>query len=604
MTPKNKPLRGIYRSALALAALAASSQAATIELEPVIVSALRVPQASSTVTSAVTSLDPEELESQGVIQLRDALNASPGVISTSTAGQSGAVGTLLIRGTTTSESLMVVDGIRMNGSGNQLGNFFSSARSYDLGSLEILRGPQSSIYGGESIGGVVWMETPRGSGEPSARLGFEAGSFNSLSTYGKFEGESNKLSYFFSGGYEETDNDAPASHFHQGSTALRVETPIDATWTLGTTFRAVDAYYENGGLSDDHFDTSLSTIYATGKISDVWTTRFNLGYQQESYDSDSSTGTYFTDLEAFSLSTDQEIKINDQLRLLAGGFFHHDSYQTESDYPFWFFFSEADRDSNRYGLYSALEWDASDQVTSTASIRWEDYDTHGQELTWRLGSVYRTLSSDTALRGSIGTAFRAPSYLDLYYANSFGQTGNPNLESQTAIGWDLGITQKIGNKHAIEATYFRTLLENAIDSFAFPSPVNIPGTTATDGLEFAVRGNYLDETLSYRLAWTYLHHSLKDQPHNAATATLQWQANDRTQLGIGGSHLSNRSWGGDTIATYTTMRIFSSYQLTDHIKVHARIENALDEQYELSSFFGTTTPAAGIGYFAGLTIDW
>ena len=107
-------------------------------LEALIVSALRTPREASTVTSSVTVLDPRELQDQGILQLRDALNASPGVIATSTGGQTGAVGSLFIRGARTAESLVVIDGVRMNGSGNQLGNLFSASRTYDVGSH---RGP-------------------------------------------------------------------------------------------------------------------------------------------------------------------------------------------------------------------------------------------------------------------------------------------------------------------------------------------------------------------------------------------------------------------------------------------------------------------------------
>ena len=98
------PLRGTCRSASALLALLVPVSAHAEEskpLDPLVVSALRVPQDPATVTSAVTVLDPDALQNQGLFQLSDALNQSPGVISTSTGGQTGALGSLFIRGTTT-----------------------------------------------------------------------------------------------------------------------------------------------------------------------------------------------------------------------------------------------------------------------------------------------------------------------------------------------------------------------------------------------------------------------------------------------------------------------------------------------------------------------
>ncbi|MGA0854472.1 MAG: TonB-dependent receptor, partial [Luteolibacter sp.] len=255
------------------------------ELEPLIVSALRVPREASTVTSSVTSLDPEQLEAIGILQLRDALNAAPGVISTSTGGETGATGALFIRGTTTNYSQIVIDGMRLSDSSTPLGNILSAARTTEIGKLEVLRGPQGAIYGGESIGGVLWMETPRGFGDPNGSATVEAGSFNSYAGRARFGGEVGKMNYYIGSSYEQTDNDAPNQHFDQSSVAMRVEGQADPVWTLGTTFRANDSYYENLGSSDDRLDAALTTLYATGKFSDVWTGRFLAGYHQEFYDS-------------------------------------------------------------------------------------------------------------------------------------------------------------------------------------------------------------------------------------------------------------------------------------------------------------------------------
>lgn len=611
MIKLHQPLaRGTLSSALALTTVASTVSAATIsELEPIIVSALHAPQASSNVTSAVTALDTNDLIGRGIYQLRDALNEAPGVIATSTAGQNGAVGTLLIRGSTTGESLIVMDGIRVNGSGNEAGNFFAASRSFSIGTLEVLRGPQSAIYGGESIGGVVWMETPRGSGDPSGSLHFEAGSFNSLSSYGKFQGQADQLSYFLSLGYEESDNDARfPNHFHQSSSALRVEAELNDTWTLGLTHRMTDSRYEGGyefgGYipTIDHYDSSLTTIYASGRISDVLTSRYTFGFFREAYDNDdASLGHYYADLDAISLSTDQEVRLSDTLRLVTGTFLHLDDYQSASS------FSSVDEDTERYGAYTALEWDQSEQFTHTAALRWEDYNSHGDEITWRLGSVWRVPNSGTALRASAGTAFRAPSYTDLYYNGFFG-AGNPNLESQTSFGWEVGIDQKIGYNHQVDLTYFRNLIENQINSFAFPNPVNVPGTSVTEGVELGWRGELEHLPVSYRLAWTHLHQSLENQPRNALTASTQWQATEKLMFGIGASHLSDRAYGANQIASYTIARVYGSYQLTEKMKFFTRVENVLDEDYELylsqGGGFRDLKEGAGMGVYSGLSIDW
>jgi outer membrane cobalamin receptor len=560
------------------------------ELDPLIVSALRVPREASTVTSSVTSLDPEQLETSGILQLRDALNAAPGVISTSTGGETGALGSVFIRGTTTNYSQIVIDGMRLSDSSTPLGNILSAARTTDIGKLEVLRGPQGAIYGGESIGGVLWMETPRGSGDPNGSATIEAGSFNSFSGRAKAAGEVGKINYYVSSSYEQTDNDAPNQHFDQSSAALRVEGQVDPVWTLGTTFRANDSYYENLGNSDDHLDASLTTLYATGKFSDVWTGRFLAGYHQEFYDSDSSFGNYGSDLRDASVSIDQEIKLSDNVRLLAGAYGHRSNYESTIG---------ADEERDRFGVHSALEWDATDKLTTTAALRWEDYEAYGDEVTWRLGAIHEIVSS-TSIRGGIGTSFRSPTYLDLF-GSSFG-VGNPNLEAESATGWDIGITHKILG-HQLEATWFENHIQDQIQSFPTP-PVNLAGETRTQGAEFALRGAALEEAVSYRVAWTWLHESLSDQPRNAATASLDWKATEKSLIGIGATHLASHSWGGDPIDAYTVARFYGSYQLTEKVKLNARVENAFDADYELSNFYGDPIKGAGAGVYAGVTIDW
>jgi outer membrane cobalamin receptor len=560
------------------------------ELDPLIVSALRVPREASTVTSSVTSLDPEQLETSGILQLRDALNAAPGVISTSTGGETGALGSVFIRGTTTNYSQIVIDGMRLSDSSTPLGNILSAARTTDIGKLEVLRGPQGAIYGGESIGGVLWMETPRGCGDPNGSATAEAGSFNSFSGRAKAAGEVGKMNYYIGSSYEQTDNDAPNQHFDQSSAALRVEGQVDSIWTLGTTFRANDSYYENLGNSDDHLDASLTTLYATGKFSDVWTGRFLAGYHQEFYDSDSSFGNYGSDLRDASVSIDQEIKLSDNVRLLAGAYGHRSNYESTIG---------ADEERDRFGVHSALEWDATDKLTTTAALRWEDYEAYGDEVTWRLGAIHEIVSS-TSIRGGIGTSFRSPTYLDLF-GSSFG-VGNPNLEAESATGWDIGITHKILG-HQLEATWFENHIQDQIQSFPTP-PVNLAGETRTQGAEFALRGAALEEAVSYRVAWTWLHESLSDQPRNAATASLDWKATEKSLIGIGATHLASHSWGGDPIDAYTVARFYGSYQLTEKVKLNARVENAFDADYELSNFFGDPIKGAGAGVYAGVTIDW
>lgn len=583
----------VARGLIALSTTGLSRAEVENELEAIIVSALRTPRDAGDVTSTVTVLDPRDLEKRGVWQLRDALNEAPGVIATSTGGETGALGSVFIRGTNTAYSQLVVDGMRLSDSTTPLGNMLSAARVFDLGRIEVLRGAQGAAYGGESIGGVLWMETARGSGSPQGTLFAEVGSFDSYSTALRYQGERNDLSYFFSATYEETENDGPQQDFHQGSAALRLEQKINDAWQAGMTYRGIDAFYNNRGNSDDYVDASLVTVYLNGQINNDWKTTVLAGFHQELYDSNYTGGNYGTDLRATSFSNDHEWRISENLILLGGVFAHRSDFTNTIG-------TEAQRD--RYGLHLGAEWEPINDWKTYAALRWEDYDAYGEETTWRLGTAYEWKHTGTILRGGIGSSFRAPSYLDLF-GSSYG-AGNPNLEAESSVGWDIGIEQKLGNDHRLLVTVFHNAIEDRINSFAAPMPVNLPGETHTEGLEFALNGRFFDDAWRYHIAWTYLPQSLSDQPRHHVHAGVDWQATDKLLLGLALHSLSDHSWGGAPIESYAVGRFHASYQVRENIRLHARWENFTNESYELSNFGGDPIAAAGSAVYAGITVNW
>lgn len=581
------------RGMIGIFATAESHAEVDQEWDSIVVSALRSPRQASDIASSVAVFDAREWEKRGLLQLRDALNESPGVISTSTGGQTGALGSVFIRGTNTAYSQLVVDGMRLSDSTTPLGNMLGAARSFDLGRVEVLRGAQGAAYGGESIGGVLWLETARGSGKPQGTLFTEAGSFNSFSTAMRHEGEINAGSYFLSGSYEETDNDSPQEGFHQGSSALRLEQAVNQDWRAGMTFRGVDAYYNNQGNSEDRLDGSLVTINGNGQLRPDWKTSFIGGFHQEFYDSDSSFGNYGTDMRAINLLHDHEWSLRDNLVLLGGVFAHRSDFRNTIG---------TDQTRDRYGLHLGVEWETARQWKNYAAWRWEDYDAYGEESTWRIGSSYEIDATRTIIRSGLGSSFRAPTYLDLF-GSSFGK-GNPDLRAESSLGWDFGIEQKVTENHGLLLTIFHNTIENRINSFAQPLPINRAGNVDTEGMEAGINGKFLDKVLQYRLAWTYLPSSLSEQPRHHVNAGLDWLASDRLLMGIGLNALSDHSWGGSTIESYAVGRLHASYQCNENIRLHARWENFTNESYFLSYFYGQAIQAAGSAIYGGITLTW
>lgn len=592
------PLHHLSTRSLAALALSLTTITAVAEvddeLDTLVVSAIRTPLDIGNSTAAVSTLDLGDLERRGIISLREALNEVPGVISTSTSGQAGAIGSLFIRGTTTAYSQVVVDGIRLSDATVQLGNFLGGAGVDDLGRIEVLRGPQAAFYGGEAVGGVIWLETARGSGSPAGRLTVEAGSHDSFRASASHRGSHGNLAWFVGASHELTDNDARFNHYDQTRAALRTEW-TSGDWTTGVTFRGTDSRYENPytfAPSIDHLDSTLATVYTEGRFSPGWYARFTGGFYREQYDSDSAFGNYGTDLDRYALSTDHAIELSPCHRLLAGASWENTDYANTIG-------TDVARD--RYGAYAGLEWSPLDQLTTHAVVRWEDYEAYGDEVTWRAAAAWTHPTSGTTVRGGVGRAFRTPTYLDLF-GSSFG-AGNPNLKAEDGIGWDLGVEQTFGNSRA-SLTWFETNIDDRIRSSPAP-PVNLSGSTPARGLEAAAETQWADGEWTLRLSWTWLDKSLQDLPDNSGNASLVWSPDPKWSIGLGATYVGSRSWGGRPLDDYLLVRLHGRYRINDHVELFARAENLLNEDYELSGFaFSPTIPGQGAGVFGGITLDW
>ncbi len=564
------------------------------DLDELVVSASRLPGDAETESSAVTVLDPTELKSRGIRNLRDALNEVPGVISTSTAGQSGAVGSLFIRGTTTSYSQIVVDGMRVSDSTAAAGNFLSGAQISGLSRIEVLRGPQSAIHGGEAVGGIVWLETGRSEQVNQGSLFVEGGSFDTLNTSVESSGQSEELSWFGELGTNQSHNDVSNQDYDLVSGAMRLEWKQSAQLTLGMTYRASDSRYEYDSFGEnvDHLDSSLATIYAVAEFAPGWDGRFMLGHYRENYDNENRSAAgvfgFGTDVERIVFSTDQRVVFGENYELLGGAFVEENDFKNSIG---------TDQDELRLGAYLGWTWTPLSNFALDSVLRWEDYADYGDEMTWRVGASWE-VAENTRIRGGIGRAFRTPTYLDLF-GTAFG-AGNLALEAEDSLGWDLGLEREIFDNHALSVTWFENSIDGRIQSFPTP-PINLGGTTKTEGLEIGLSGGWRDNRIRYRANWTFLGESISDQPKHSGSASLDWQISEKLLIGIGASYVDQRSYGGAALDDYLLMRLYGSYELNENISLNCRVENATDQDYDLANF-GTAIPGAGFGVFGGLQV--
>lgn len=571
------------------------------------------------VGSAVTILDAEDFEKSGVFHIDSALKFVPGVISESIAGQRGSSSSLLLRGTTTQYAQIRVDGVRISGPNITTGNFFGGTNLGGLSRIEVLRGPQSALYGGDAIGGVLGLYSTKGIGTPSGSLRIGGGSFNSFNTSLSLQGQLDQLSYALTLGYETTDNDLPNNQFEQWSYALRLDYQVHDSLDIGMTLRGFESDFRRPSYSDpafaraadDETTSVLATLFANLQINEIWSSKLTLGFYDEEYDTRTFASPRFFTTEGtkYAAYWDNTLKWNDRHTTTTGAVYE----KTDYSYASLFFTLQQDsRKSDQYGFYVNHSWDVTDALTLNGGVRWEDYDTYGSETTWRAAAAYRIKQTDTKLRASVGKGFRPPSFTELF---GFGGGSNFDLTAEQSIGWDVGVDQKFcDGQYALSVTYFENRIEDFIRSSFGPPPAfvtttsNVPGISETNGIEVEASAHWLNNRLHTTLVYTWLDKTLAGQPENSAGLRVHASVTDKLDAGFSINYLDDRTFGGNELDSYILVNLHASYEVNSNVTLNVRVENLFDEEYEYANF-GTgatqeTYPGRGQGIFGGVTVKW
>ena len=603
----------------------AKKEVVTGALAPTTIMANRTETDLSKVGSSVTVLNVKQLDKEGVRHMDEALKFVPGVVSESTQGQRGTNSSIFIRGTETDHTYLIVDGMRVSDSNISLGGFLGASNLNGFSRVEILRGPQGALYGGNAIGGVVGLYSAKGEGDFSGTARVEGGSFNSWNTILGIQGAEGDFSYSLSLGYERTDNDLPNNEFEQFSYALRLDYAVNSDLDIGMTIRGSNGeldrpFYDVGKTFEfnahDETDLWLTTFYADYRVNECWTSKLTLGVYDQKNIADTvgysgawgpvSPNLYTTDVQKSALYWDNSYSWNDRNATQFGLVYEQTDFENSSvNTPDpWGGNYALNETRDQYGLYVNHVLDVTEQWNVSGGLRWEDYDDYGDEVTWRAASSYTVKSTKTEFRGSIGKGFRAPSFNDLYGYN--GLNPNPDLKAETALGWDFGIAQPFcDGQYKVGITYFATRIEDAIDYDSTFKSVNIDGVSETSGIEASLEGDFLNDRLHATLAYTWLDRSIGDkQPENTFGLRVSGDVTDSLKTGFSVTSIDSRNWGADDLDGYVLLNLFANYQLIDNVMFDVRVENALDVDYDYYSGWGSLYPGRGAGVFGGVTFTF
>ena len=609
-------------------ALAAPNAATDDQLETLVVTATRIPTPELDVASSITVITADDIAARQVRTLPDLLKEVPGLNLVQTGGPGGQT-SVFMRGTNSNHTKVLVDGIDLGDPSNPGGAFdLGTFLTQDIQTVEILRGPQSGLYGGDAIGGVINIITKSGSGPAQFNAGVEAGSFDTFNQAGSASGSLDQFHYA-----------ATLQHYHAGATPV---TPLDL---LPPGQARIDDYDDNLTASTklgldvtDHFDLGLVARYTDSHLRITGDNFATFPATPDTSQSDNNTTQYYTRATGHLLLLDGALE-----QTVGAAYSNVKSSQYSPDNPAAYLYGEREkydwqgilkvaatqqlvlgaehqRDeitqpisaaTNVNSGYAELQSSFGGRLFDTISVRYDDNDRFGSQFTYRVAPTYLIEETGTKLKASVGTGFKAPSLSQMFQNfPEFDFFGNPNLRPETSVGYDAGFEQSLGPANVrFGVTYFHNSIKNLIDDNAdFTSLTNV-GRAVTDGVESFVSYQPL-QSLTLRLDYTYLqatdeilHEELLRRPKHKGDLNAAWQATSRLRLNA--TLLSVSSWiDGNrdfsiprlTAPGYTTMDCAASYDLTSHWALFGRITNLFNRHYQNPDGFLQPT----FGAFAGV----
>ncbi|MEQ8179021.1 MAG: TonB-dependent receptor [Amphiplicatus sp.] len=600
-------------SSAALPALLFAIPAHAQNSDTIVVSATKSPLPLSQVGSAVSVIEADEIAQRQYQFVADALSQTAG-LAIARNGSLGGQAALRIRGEAAGRTLVIIDGVVVNDASAPGGGFnFANLDAADVERIEIIRGPQSILYGSEAIGGVVSITTKRGDGAPEAQLFLEGGSFATFRGGASVTGAAGAADYgvtvsgITSNGVSRADGGdeadgidaytASANLDFDAASNLRFETSLRYNHTRTDFDGFPPPAFELADTDDEDISEeflaagrALLTLFE-GKLENIVT----VGYHR--IDRESVLGDVTTfEGEGDRLSAEYlaRFKLSEKISLVAGA--EHERTHTDTSG-----IEDAVDVNSVFGLVAVTPVK---NLTFTAGGRHDDHETFGGATTARVTAAYYAEQAGLVLRGSWGEGFAAPSLFQLNFVCCGGTTPNRDLQPETSDGWDAGFDKTLGDIATFRATYFHQSTENQIDfDFASGAYVNIASTVRKGveaelalrplaGVDVSVSYAYIDAT--DRITGL----PLLRQPKHAVALNGDWRVTDRFSLGATFRYNGEEADGGGPIDDWMRVDLRASYAATESLELFGRIENAFDADYQDVLFYGEP----GVAAFGGVRV--
>lgn len=651
-----------FCGAACAAAPAAAEEAPTL-LEEITVTANRVDGPRAAIGSAVSSISGEELERRQIRIVSDALRELPGV-SVSRSGPLGALTDIRIRGSEANHTLVLIDGIEVNDSASGGQYDFANLLALEVERIDVLRGPQSALYGSQAVGGVINIVTRRGEPGPARfRANLEGGSFGTATGNASVSGGAETYDYLFAAQGFHTrgvssarafdaynprsslDRDGYESGTGLAKVSVRPGENIEVTGVARyTEFDADRDGYgtpANGSpysAAVDSKDTEKgkqffgrTQVKATA-FDGAWENIAGVSYTNQdrrNFDgSGARTSQTIGETTKVDYQSNLRFETGDALPashvLTFGADNQHDHIVSKSIYqdPAFGGNGPVRKSIDDTGVVGQYQLGLSERLFLTGSVRRDLNERFRDATTYRFASAYTFEGTGTKVRASYGTGVKNPTLTELYgFYGTFA--GNPGLKPERGRGWDAGFDQPVLNdKLTFSATYFEQrvsdLISSAFDaSIGKSKPINLPGVSKIHGVELEMTVRPW-EPVTIRAAYTYSRGDdatgaeLVRRPRNIASvnfgyAFLENRANANVEVVYNGKQKDLRFLSGAPytsaqveLKAYTLVNLAASYKVTENAEVYGRVENLFDKRYQ--EVFSYNTP--GRAAYGGIKISF
>lgn len=600
-------------------------------LNEMIVTANKTETPYYTLASSVSVITSAEISKRQLNTVVEVLRDMPGLVVVEQGGP-GKLASVYMRGANSNHTLVIVDGVKMNDASSPNNAFdFSTLNTNDIDRIEIVRGPQSTLYGSEAIAGVINILTKHGTDKPQYFVSSEAGSngyyrgnVSALGNYGILNyaiaatrNGSNGISASDSK-FGNTEKDGYSNNFFSSRFGLNFSenAKLNFIYKFSKTETDLDQNEKNGDdpnytyNSEEHlFKGGINFLLFDGiwrlQLNGSYFKRFSRALDLPDQIRPNTSSDSYSDASRTKFDLQNNIRLAENNLVTFGIETELEkaatSYNSNGEWgPFESIFPEQ---SNRTtGIYLQDQFSLANSFFASVGLRFDDHQKFGKVTTYRVAPAYFIHETGTKLKMSYGSGFKEPSLFYLYDPTF----GNPKLEPEKSKGWDAGVEQFFENgRFSLGVTYFNLKLENMFGFDSNFKTINI-AKASSNGIEVTATAQNLD---NFTLNLNYTYTEAKDEyeqgddfdkpllrrPKNQLSFNINYKLNEllnlNSQINIVGKRDDKdfESFPAKRVSmpAYTLVNFSASYKLMDKIGLTARITNLFDAQYEEVLYYGT-----------------